>query len=33
MTVTERQYESIKIIAGEKMASENLLDTRDIIEL
>lgn len=33
MTVTERQYESIKIIAGEKMTSENLLDTRDIIEL
>lgn len=33
MTVTEKQYASIRILAGERMKSENLLDTKDILEL
>ena len=33
LTVTERQYASMKILAGERLKSENLLDKRDIIEL
>ena len=33
MTVTEKQYAGIKILAGEKLTSENLLDTRDILSL
>lgn len=33
MTVTEKQYASIKILAGERLKNENLLDTKDILEL
>lgn len=33
MTVTEKQYASIRILSGERMKSENLLDTKDILEL
>lgn len=33
MTVTEKQYASIRILAGERMKSEILLDTEDILEL
>ena len=33
MTVTEKQYASIRILAGERVKSENLLDTKDILEL
>ncbi len=33
MTVTEKQYASIRILAGERLKSENLLDTKDILEL
>ena len=33
MTVTEKQYASIRILAGERMKSENLLDTKEILEL
>lgn len=33
MTVTEKQYASIRIIAGDRVKSENLLDTKDILEL
>lgn len=33
MTVTEKQYAGIKILAGERLKSENLLDTKDILEL
>ena len=33
LTVTERQYASMKILAGERLKSENLLDKSDIIEL
>ncbi len=33
MIVTEKQYGSIEILAGERMESENLLDNKDIIEL
>lgn len=33
MTVTEKQYASMEILAGERLKSENLLDSRDIIEL
>lgn len=33
MTVTEKQYASMEILAGEKLKSENLLDSRNIIEL
>ena len=33
MTVTEKQYASIRILAGERMKSEKLLDTKDILEL
>ena len=33
LTITEKQYSSIKLLAGEKLSSEKLLDTKDIIEL
>lgn len=33
LTVTERQYASMKLLAGERLKSENLLDKKDIIEL
>ena len=33
MTVTEKQYASIRILAGERMKNENLLDTKDILDL
>lgn len=33
MTVTDKQYDSIEIVVGKKLAEEDLLDTRDIIEL
>ena len=33
LTVTEKQYASMKLLAGERMRSENLLDNKDIIEL
>lgn len=33
MIVTEKQYASIEILAGERMEDENLLDNKDIIEL
>lgn len=33
MIVTEKQYANIEILAGERMESENLLDSKDIIEL
>ena len=33
LTITEKQYASMKILAGEKLSSENLLDHKDIIEL
>lgn len=33
MTVTEKQYASMELLVGEKLKSENLLDSRDIIEL
>ena len=33
MTVTEKQYASIRILAGERMKTEILLDTKDILEL
>lgn len=33
MTVTDKQYNSIEIVVGKKLAEEDLLDTRDIIEL
>lgn len=33
MAVTEKQYASIRILAGERMKNENLLDTKDILEV
>ena len=33
MTVTEKQYASMELLVGERLQSENLLDSRDIIEL
>ena len=33
LTVTEKQYASMELLVGEKLKSENLLDSRDIIEL
>ena len=33
MTVTEKQYASMELPVGERLKSENLLDSRDIIEL
>ncbi len=33
LTITEKQYDSMKILVGDKLASENLLDKKDIIEL
>ena len=33
LTITEKQYDSMKILVGERLASENLLDKKDIIEL
>lgn len=33
MTVTEKQYAVIRLLAGERLKSENLLDTKDILEL
>lgn len=33
MTVTEKQYASMELLVGERLKSENLLDSRDIIEL
>lgn len=33
MTVTEKQYDSMSILVGEKTKEENYLDSRDIIEL
>lgn len=33
MTVTEKQYASMELLVGEKLATENLLDNKDILEL
>ncbi|MBR1751759.1 MAG: CRISPR-associated endonuclease Cas2 [Ruminococcus sp.] len=33
LTVTEKQYTSMKLLVGEKLKDENLLDKKDIIEL
>lgn len=33
MTVTEKQYASMELLTGERLKSEDLLDSRDIIEL
>lgn len=33
LTITEKQYSSMKLLAGEKLSSEKLLDTKDILEL
>ena len=33
MTVTDKQYNSIEIAVGKKWEEENLLDSKDIIEL
>ncbi len=33
MLVTEKQYTSIELLVGEKLREENLLDTKDILEL
>ncbi len=33
LTVTEKQYDSMKLLVGERLKAENLLDKRDIIEL
>lgn len=33
LIITDRQYDSMKILIGEKYAEENYLDKRDIIEL
>jgi CRISPR/Cas system-associated endonuclease Cas1 len=32
-TVTEKQYDSMKLLVGERLKTENLLDKKDIIEL
>ncbi|MDD6848797.1 MAG: CRISPR-associated endonuclease Cas2 [Oscillospiraceae bacterium] len=33
LTITDRQYDSMEILLGDKYAEENYLDKRDIIEL
>lgn len=33
LTVTEKQYASMELLVGEKLATENLLDNKDILEL
>ncbi len=33
LVVTEKQYTSMRLLVGEKLATENLLDSSDIIEL
>ena len=33
MVVTEKQFDSMEIVVGEKTKEENYLDTKDIIEL
>lgn len=33
LTVTEKQYSSMKLLTGERLSTENLLDKKDIIEL
>lgn len=33
LIITDRQYDSMGILIGEKYAEENYLDKRDIIEL
>lgn len=33
LIITDRQYDSMEILIGEKYAEENYLDKRDIIEL
>lgn len=33
LTVTEKQYDSMKLFVGERLKTENLLDKKDIIEL
>jgi len=33
MLVTEKQYASMRLLAGERLKQENLLDTRSVIEL
>lgn len=33
LIITDRQYDSMKILLGEKYAEENYLDKRDILEL
>ncbi len=33
LTVTEKQYASMQLMVGEKLKEENLLDSREIIEL
>lgn len=33
LVVTEKQYASMQLLVGERLKEENLLDSRDIIEL
>ncbi len=33
MTVTDKQYNAIEIVVGKRLEEEDLLDTKDIIEL
>lgn len=33
LTITDRQYDSMEVLLGEKFAEENYLDKRDILEL
>lgn len=33
LIITDRQYDSMEVLLGEKYAEENYLDKRDIIEL
>lgn len=33
LTITDRQYDTMEILLGEKYAEENYLDKRDILEL
>lgn len=33
LTITDRQYDSMEVLLGEKYAEENYLDKRDILEL
>lgn len=33
LTITDKQYDSMEVLLGEKFAEENYLDKRDILEL